>query len=32
MRLEETIIKEIEQNQLTGYGHVQSMAEGRLPK
>jgi hypothetical protein len=30
--LEETIIKEIEQNQLTWYGHVQSMAEGRLPK
>jgi hypothetical protein len=30
--LEETIIKEIEQNQLTWYGHVQRMAEGRLPK
>jgi len=30
--LEETIIKEIEQNQLTCYGHVQRMAEGRLPK
>ena len=30
--LEETIIKEIEQNQLTWYGHVQLMAEGRLPK
>jgi len=30
--LEETIIKEIEQNQLKWYGHVQSMAEGRLPK
>ena len=30
--LEETIIKETEQNQLTWYGHVQSMAEGRLPK
>ena len=30
--LEETIIKEIEQNQLTSYGHVQRMAEGRLPK
>jgi hypothetical protein len=30
--LEETIIKEIEQNQLTCYGHVQIMAEGRLPK
>ena len=29
--LEETIIKEIEQNQLTWYGHVQRMAEGRLP-
>jgi len=26
------IIKEIEQNQLTWYGHVQRMAEGRLPK
>ena len=30
--LEETIIKETEQNQLTLYGHVQRMAEGRLPK
>jgi hypothetical protein len=30
--LKETIIKEIEQNQLTWYGHVQRMAEGRLPK
>jgi hypothetical protein len=30
--LEETIIKEIEQNQLTWYGHFQRMAEGRLPK
>ena len=30
--LEETIIKESEQNQLTWYGHVQRMAEGRLPK
>ena len=30
--LEETIIKEIEQNQLTWYGHVQRMTEGRLPK
>ena len=30
--LEETIVKEIEQNQLTWYGHVQRMAEGRLPK
>jgi hypothetical protein len=28
--LEETIIKEIEQNQLTWYGHVQRSAEGRL--
>jgi hypothetical protein len=27
-----TVIKEIEQNQLTWYGHVQRMAEGRLPK
>jgi hypothetical protein len=32
IRLEETIIKGTEQNQLTGYGHVQRMAEGRLPK
>jgi hypothetical protein len=30
--LEETIIKEIEQKQLTWYGNVQRMAEGRLPK
>jgi hypothetical protein len=30
--LQETIIKETEQNQLTWYGHVQRMAEGRLPK
>jgi len=30
--LEETVIKEIEQNQLTWYGRVQRMAEGRLPK
>jgi hypothetical protein len=30
--IEETIIKETEQNQLTWYGHVQRMAEGRLPK
>jgi hypothetical protein len=30
--VEETIIKEIEQNQLTWYGHVQRMVEGRLPK
>ena len=29
---EETIIKETEHNQLTWYGHVQRMAEGRLPK
>ena len=27
-----TIIKEIEQNQLTWYGHVQRMSERRLPK
>jgi len=27
--LEETIVKETEQNQLTWYGHVQRMAEGR---
>jgi len=26
------IVKEIEHNQLTWYGHVQSMVEGRLPK
>jgi len=30
--LEETIIKEIEQNQLTWYGHVHGMTEERLPK
>jgi hypothetical protein len=30
--LEETIVKEIKQNQLTWYGHVQRMAEGRLLK
>ena len=30
--LEETIKKEIEQSQLKWYGHVQRMAEGRLPK
>jgi len=30
--LEETIIKENEQNQLTWYDHVQRMAEERLPK
>jgi uncharacterized protein YllA (UPF0747 family) len=30
--LEETIIKGIEKNRLTWYGHVQRMAEGRLPK
>ena len=30
--LEETIIKEIEQNHLTWYGHVQRMVEWRLPK
>jgi hypothetical protein len=30
--LEETIVIEIEQNQLTWYGHVQRMTEGRLPK
>jgi hypothetical protein len=29
--LEEKIIKEIEQNQLTWHGHVQRMAKGRLP-
>jgi len=32
IELEETTIKETEQNQLTWYGHVHSMAEGRLPK
>jgi hypothetical protein len=30
--LQETIVKEIEQNQLTWYGYVQRMAERRLPK
>ena len=30
--LEEPIITEIEQNQLIWYGHVQGMAQGRLPK
>jgi hypothetical protein len=30
--LEETIIKEIEQDKLTWYGHVQRMVEGGLPK
>jgi predicted RNA binding protein with dsRBD fold (UPF0201 family) len=30
--LEETIVKEIEQNQLILYGHVQRMTEGILPK
>ena len=30
--LEQTIIKETEQNQLTWYGYVQRMAEERLPK
>jgi hypothetical protein len=30
--LEETIVKETEQNQLTWYGHVQRIEEGRLPK
>ena len=29
---EEPIVREIEQNQLTWYGHVQRTAEGRLPK
>jgi hypothetical protein len=32
IRLEEKIIKKIEQNQLTWYGHVHRIAEGRLPK
>jgi hypothetical protein len=32
IELKETVIKEIEQNQLTWYGHVQRMTEGRLPK
>jgi hypothetical protein len=30
--LEETIVKETEQKELTWYGHVQRMAEGKLPK
>ena len=30
--LEEPIVNEIEQNQLTWYGHVQRMADGRLSK
>jgi hypothetical protein len=30
--LEETIIKETEQNQLTWYSYVHRMAEGSLPK
>jgi hypothetical protein len=30
--LEETIMKKVGQKQLTWYGHVQRMAEGRLPK
>jgi hypothetical protein len=30
--LEETIVKETEQNQLTWYGHVHRMAKGRLLK
>jgi hypothetical protein len=30
--LEETIVKQTEQNQLTWYGHVERMAERRLPK
>jgi hypothetical protein len=30
--LEETVIKEIEKNRLTWYGHVQRIAERRLPK
>jgi hypothetical protein len=29
--LEETVIKESEQNQLIWYGHFQRMVEGRLP-
>ena len=32
IELEEAIMKEIEQNQLTWYGHVHKMAEERLPK
>jgi len=30
--IEETVIKETEQNQLTWYSYVQRMTEGRLPK
>ena len=30
--LEETVIKEVEQKQPTWYGHVQRMADGRLPR
>jgi hypothetical protein len=30
--LEEPVIKGIEQNKLIWYGHIQRMAEGRLPK
>jgi len=30
--LDETVIKETEQKELRWYGHVQRMAEGRLPK
>jgi hypothetical protein len=30
--VEKTIIKEIEQNQLTWYGHVQRMADEDYPK
>jgi hypothetical protein len=30
--LEETIVKETEQNKLIWNGHVQRMVEGRLPK
>jgi hypothetical protein len=30
--LKKTIVKEIEQNHLAWCGHVQRMAEGRLPK
>jgi len=30
--LEEPVVKEIEQNQLTRYGHVQRMPGGRLSK
>jgi hypothetical protein len=32
IRLEETIMEEIEENQLTWYDHVQRMVEGRLHK